>query len=57
MHRQHVSIPGFPKVGVLPLHFYERPVLVLFLLTKRNPKRIFAFTKKKAVAVLVIGLL
>lgn len=36
----------FSKVHVTPLCFYRRPTLVPVSLTKRNPKRIFASTKR-----------
>lgn len=42
-----MSIPCFSKVCFRLLCFYKRPTLVLFLVTKRNLKRIFDFTKKK----------
>jgi len=56
MHCQRTGVPCFPKVGVLPFYFYERPILVPGFVNQKNSEEDFCFYKK-AVTVLVMGLL
>lgn len=45
--RKAKCVPGFPKVLARSLHFYKRPITVTIFLTEGNPKRVFAFIRKK----------
>lgn len=46
MHYQHTGIPCFPKVDVLPFHFYERPMLVPVFVNQKKSEEDFCFYKK-----------